>query len=48
MLSMSFSMRRMLSPMSVMMSRSGGTDWMSAPCGEMKLPMMPRTWSASA
>jgi hypothetical protein len=41
--SMSRSMRRMLSAMSVMMSMLGGIDWMSAPWGEMKFPMIPRS-----
>ena len=35
---MSRSRRRMFRPMSVMTSMSGGIDWMSAPCGEMKFP----------
>ena len=41
--SMSRSMRRMLSAMSVMMIMLGGIDWMSAPWGEMKFPMIPRS-----
>ncbi len=42
------SMRRTLRPRSVMMRTSGGMDWMSAPCGEVKFPMIPRSWSGSA
>ncbi len=41
-------MRRMLSPMSVMMSMSGGMETTSAPCGETKFDTTPRIWSASA
>ena len=41
-------MRRMLRPMSVMMSMSGGIETTSAPCGDTKFETTPRIWSASA